>query len=186
MVTKSSKKPYPSIFLGGIIAIAVVLIILITLLLDKSTSRKPVPNTQESIDRSGTIDEIMQSLLGRHWPYVLGTILIILLLLLGLLYIFSRNVQVNLDPKQTKVTNITLIAMLVVFVSVIIYLFVHTLKKNLQKNSTVSIGGGKFSYLPEEDKNKKTMQIVYISLGIVGLLAVMGGVYWFLFKKRNK
>jgi hypothetical protein len=142
-----------------------------------------VINNTKSINRVNSLNNVLTSLLGNNWRYILILLIIFLLIIVYLLYTYSlKGITINMDPEQYKIIMWFVIGFIILYTIYIIVLIVKLYLNNKDSNNLNKIP----NFIPaanQDSQNKTILQI--FALGSFILISIVGGVIYFL-KKRNK
>jgi len=167
------------IIIGVVILVTFILLIMWNI---SNNKKNPILIDQNSTDRMTELNNILTSILGSKWPYLLFLFCIILIIFFYILYILSiKGININIDENHYKLFSILFIIFLVLFVILIIILTVMNIQ-NQKYNNQYCVQ----NYKPADDtssSNMQTLQIIGLSIFI--LAALGGGGYYFFFL-RNK
>jgi len=113
------------ILLITLILLAFLLTIAIFTVIIRNRDKNPVAPDYSSIQRVQTLNELLRSYFGVHWPIVIVGILLLILLILILLFFFTKK-EITLPDSSAKIINIVTILIFII-VSVLVALAFYKL-----------------------------------------------------------
>lgn len=142
-----------------------------------------VINNTKSINRVNSLNNVLTSLLGHNWIYILIFAIIFLMIIVYLLYTYSlKGIIINIDPQQYKILSWFMIGFIILYTIYIIVLIVKLYMNNKDSNNLNKIP----NFIPaqnQDSQNKTLLQI--FALGSFILISIVIGIIYF-FKNRNK
>lgn len=142
-----------------------------------------VINNTKSINRVNSLNNVLTSLLGNNWIYILIFAIIFLMIIVYLLYTYSlKGIIINIDPQQYKILSWFMIGFIILYTIYIIVLIVKLYMNNKDSNNLNKIP----NFIPaqnQDSQNKTLLQI--FALGSFILISIVIGIIYF-FKNRNK
>lgn len=150
-----------------------------------STDPRKLPSDSDSVDRLTAISEAFTSLLGNNWPYVLLFISFMLIMVIVLFYFANKNesLTLSLSDERAHTLIIVFVVFLVVFTSVVIVLTVKVYREYVQSKTVGNIP----NYEPSDEDKDKTKQIILgIGAGLIAVLLIMFGVWYFFYHSPKK
>ena len=142
-----------------------------------------VINNTKSINRVNSLNNVLTSLLGNNWRYILILLIVFLMIIVYLLYTYSlKGITINMDPYQYKIIMWFIIGFIILYTIYIIVLIVKLYMNNKDSNNLNKIP----NFIPaqnQDSQNKTLLQI--FALGSFILISIVIGIIYF-FKNRNK
>lgn len=142
-----------------------------------------VINNTKSINRVNSLNNVLTSLLGNNWRYILILLIVFLMIIVYLLYTYSlKGITINMDPYQYKIIMWFIIGFIILYTIYIIVLIVKLYMNNKDSNNLNKIP----NFIPatnQDSQNKTILQI--FALGSFILISIVGCVIYFL-KNKNK
>jgi hypothetical protein len=140
-------------------------------------------NNTKSINRVNSLNNVLTSLLGNNWRYILIFLIIFLMIIVYLLYTYSlKGIIINMDPHQYKILSWFMIGFIILYTIYIIVLIVKLYMNNKDSNNLNKIP----NFIPSQNQDSQNKTILQIfALGSFILISIVVGVIYFL-KNRNK
>lgn len=141
-------------------------------------------NNTKSINRVNSLNNVLISLLGNNWRYILIFIIVFFMIIVYLLYTYSlKGIIINMDPQQYKILSWFMIGFIILYTIYIIVLIVKLYMNNKDSSSNINKIPHFIPAANQDSQNKTILQI--FALGSFILISIVVGVIYFL-KSRNK
>jgi hypothetical protein len=139
-----------------------------------------VPVDKNSTSRLTELNNVLSSLFGQKWPFLMIGFAVFFLLLMGLLFLLTKK-EYNLSDGASKGLTGGLIAFTIVFALSMIGLAVKAYRDQTVKENTGNIP----NYIPSANERKRLNEVIGIVVVSLVLILTIGGIIFYHFHKKS-
>lgn len=169
----------------NIIVLSVIIAIILfgiigTIITSKSqTGINQMTSSQTRIDQ---LNQVLSSIFGSKWPYVILMIIIFIFLILGMLYVYTIKEQFNISDESASKIGKMLIPITAIFFLFAVFMSSYTYV-NLKNNPFYPKTD---LFESEETKRRKKLLIIQlVGAGLFAILLIVGGIYYFMHRRKS-